>query len=231
MVVGWDHGWHPGVVGLVASRLVERYRRPAVVVGLMDGRWRGSARSVEGFDVGAALAACADLLVRQGGHPMAAGLEADGEVMLEALRERLADQAARALGTEGRPPVALIDAHVPAEEVDWEMAETLAALHPCGAGWPDALIAVHAAVVLEAGADGGALRLVVGGRGGMAVAAPARREVLPAGGIKEGDVLDLAVTPMVRDRRGYRCLELDVLDARHADAAGAGVPAAAQMLV
>jgi single-stranded-DNA-specific exonuclease len=224
IVVVWHPAWHPGVVGLVASRLVERYRRPAVVVGQMDGRWRGSARSVEGFDIGAALAGCADLLARQGGHPMAAGLEAAGEDALAALRDRLEAHAAEALGRDEPPAIVLIDLHLSADEVDWSLADALAALHPCGAGWPDAVVAVHGALVLDAGKDGGALRLRVGGRSGMAVSAPARAEVLPPGGVREGDALDLAVTPTVRDRRGYRCLELDVLDARHADPSRAPAP-------
>lgn len=230
MIVAWDAGWHPGVVGLVASRLVERYRRPAVVVGSTDGRWRGSARSVEGFDVGAALNSCADLLLRQGGHPMAAGLEATDEIALAALRPRLEAEARRVLGDAERPPVLAIDLHLPADGLDWALADAMAALSPCGASWPDALVAVHHAEVLEVGRSGGAVRLIVAGRGGMAVSAVARGETLP-GPIVAGDVLDLAATPTVRDRRGYRCLELDIHDARRAGPASAEPADPARMMV
>ena len=71
-----DSGWHPGVVGIVASRLVERWRRPAVVIALdEDGAGRGSGRSISAYDLHAGLAACAGHLTRFGGHRMAAGVE------------------------------------------------------------------------------------------------------------------------------------------------------------
>ena len=72
-------GWHPGVVGIVASRLVERWRRPCVVIALdEDGSGRGSGRSISAYDLHDGLAACAEHLTRFGGHRMAAGVELDG---------------------------------------------------------------------------------------------------------------------------------------------------------
>lgn len=231
LIVAWDATWHPGVVGLVAARLVERYGRPAVAIGQRDGYWRGSARSIAGFDIGDALACCADLLVRQGGHVMAAGLEAADERCLEALRWRLGELAEAALGPDGRPPVLPIDLHLAAAEVDWRMAEAAEALQPCGAGWPDPIVAVQRATVLAVAADGGALRLTIAGQDGMALTALARSEIIAPAGPVPGTMLDLAVTPTVRDRRGYRCLELDVLDARPAGVhAPAQLPAAAVMV-
>ncbi|NOZ00771.1 MAG: single-stranded-DNA-specific exonuclease RecJ, partial [Deltaproteobacteria bacterium] len=69
-VVVSGEGWHPGVVGIAASRLVETYRRPAVVIGVSDGIGKGSCRSIRGFDIGAALAGMSGMFIRHGGHPM-----------------------------------------------------------------------------------------------------------------------------------------------------------------
>lgn len=217
LIVTWSAGWHAGVVGLVAARLVERYGRPAVALGHLAGRWRGSARSVEGFDIAAALGHCADLLLRQGGHPMAAGLEAADERSLRALRARLHAQAAGSLPPDGQPRLLTIDVRLDAGEIDWRLAEAVGALQPCGAGWPEPVVVVQGATVLDAGIDLGVPRLRIAGGGGMAITARAARAPLPewAG---PGVILDLAAVPVVRDRRGYRCLELEILDTRPAHA-------------
>lgn len=209
----WDATWHSGVVGLVAARLVERYQVPAVVIGLVDGRWRGSARSVPGFDIAAALAGCSDLLIRHGGHAMAAGLEV-AMPLLDALRLRLDNMARHMLHEHSRVPRIDIDIHLAADEVDWSLADAVHAMDPCGAGWPPPVVAVHNAHILERRGEGGAVRLVVAGRDGMAITAPTRSSSITDARTQVGDVVDLVVIPTVRDQHGYRCLELDVLDSR-----------------
>ena len=74
-----SEGWHPGVVGIVASRVVERFHRPTVLVGVHDGVGRGSARSIEGFHLYDALKVCAAHLVKFGGHKAAAGCRSSPE--------------------------------------------------------------------------------------------------------------------------------------------------------
>ena len=75
MILLWGRDWHPGVIGIVASRLVERTGRPVIVVTVDEhGECKGSGRSVQGFNLHACIGACADLLIRYGGHAMAAGL-------------------------------------------------------------------------------------------------------------------------------------------------------------
>lgn len=87
-------GWHPGVIGITAARLVERYRKPCIILAQMEsGELRGSARSVEGFSIIDAIAACGDQLYKFGGHPMAAGLSLAAE-KLPALRAALAQYSA-----------------------------------------------------------------------------------------------------------------------------------------
>src|SRR5690606_41804094 len=98
-------GWDLGVIGIVASRLVETHYRPAVVLGLEGetGTAKGSARSIEGFDIYRALTACADLLLHYGGHPMAAGMTLPAD-HLPKLQERLAELAEEWLTEEGYIP-------------------------------------------------------------------------------------------------------------------------------
>jgi single-stranded-DNA-specific exonuclease len=132
-------GWSPGVLGLVAARLTERYHRPSVAIGLVNGMGKGSARSVPGFDLGGAILAArqAGLLVEGGGHPMAAGLsvEADRLPALEAfLAERI--QGVPGLGRPAPPDLAL-DGALQVAGLSFDLAERLAALAPFGRGNPE----------------------------------------------------------------------------------------------
>ncbi len=97
----YSEGWHPGVIGIVASRVVERFHRPTVMVGVKDGVGKGSARSIEAFHLFDALSGCSDLLVRFGGHKYAAGLtiEADRLPAFREAFERMAIRAAHASRT------------------------------------------------------------------------------------------------------------------------------------
>ncbi len=132
-------GWSPGVVGLAASRLVERHHRPAVVIGLADGVGKGSGRSVEGFDLGAAVIAAreAGLLRQGGGHPMAAGLTVEVG-RLDALAAFLSERCERALGSGGgAPPALTLDGALQLPALSVELAEKLAGLGPFGRGNPE----------------------------------------------------------------------------------------------
>jgi single-stranded-DNA-specific exonuclease len=147
VIVVAGQGWHPGVVGIVASRLVERHDRPAIVLAVeADGRAKGSGRSVEGFDLLAALDACAGLLDRYGGHRAAAGLELDGD-RIDAFREAICAHA-RTVEPSTEPREAeLVDAFVGADALDLDIAEQLAALAPFGRGNPGVKLLVPGARV------------------------------------------------------------------------------------
>ena len=95
--------WHVGVVGIVASRVLQQFYRPTIIVGGEGGEWRGSGRSIAGFDMAAALRECSDLLVRHGGHAMAAGLTIDAD-KLDSFRTRLNELARRTLKPEELQP-------------------------------------------------------------------------------------------------------------------------------
>ena len=88
--------WHIGVVGIIASRVLQQFYRPTIIVGGDGAEWRGSGRSIAGFDLAAALRECTDLLLRHGGHAMAAGLSITA-TNLDAFRIRLNDHARRTL--------------------------------------------------------------------------------------------------------------------------------------
>jgi single-stranded-DNA-specific exonuclease len=133
-VAGAD--WHEGVIGIVASRLVERYHRPVVLISGTDGDWKGSGRSIPSFDLHAALGACAGLLGRWGGHRAAAGLSIPEE-NVEAFAESFAAQAAAALDEEDLEPVTTIDAVVArGAELSLDLCGELARLAPFGLGNP-----------------------------------------------------------------------------------------------
>lgn len=138
-----DRAWHPGVIGIVASRLVARYNRPAVVIALNDeGGGRGSCRGIPTVDLAAALRECADLLHRCGGHAMAAGLDIDAS-RIDEFRVRLnAVVAARVNGRVPDPELS-IDAWLQLEEANEDLIGHLENVRPCGQGNPSPVWAVR----------------------------------------------------------------------------------------
>ncbi len=135
LVFAAGEGWHPGVIGIVASRLKDRYNRPACVVGLGAGSGRGSGRSVPGFALGPAVIAAqqAGLLLNGGGHAMAAGFTVE-EGKLDELRAFLAARAVEALGV-AEPVLTLnIDGALAAGAATPELAELIDRLGPFGTG-------------------------------------------------------------------------------------------------
>jgi single-stranded-DNA-specific exonuclease len=140
--------WHPGVVGIVASRIAERYHRPAVLIA-MDGHvGTGSARSVPGFDLLGALDACAEHLERHGGHRAAAGLEI-ARHRLDAFRAAFCAHADAALTPDLREPVERVDAVVAGDELGLALAEDLERLAPFGQGNPGVSLLVPAATLTD----------------------------------------------------------------------------------
>ena len=139
-------GWHRGVVGIVASRLVERHWRPVVLIGLDGDRGHGSGRSIPGFDLVEALDACSQHLVRHGGHAAAAGLELEAG-RLEAFRWAFAEHASAHLDPEALVRSERIDAlvGVGAGGIGLELAEQLERLGPFGSGNPDPRLVVPSA--------------------------------------------------------------------------------------
>ena len=153
-------GWHPGVIGIVASRIAERHHRPVLMIALpaadTDGagdQGTGSGRSIPGFDLLGALDACAGHLLRHGGHRAAAGCTvARGSV--EALRAAFTAHAAAVLSPEDLVPAERVDAVVAGDELGIGLAEELERLAPFGMGNPDVSLLVPAARLADARAMG-----------------------------------------------------------------------------
>lgn len=140
MLVVSSSGWHAGVVGIVASRLVERFHRPALVLAEEGGEAKGSGRSVEGFHLYDALARCASHLTRFGGHRHAAGVTLASS-SIPALAEALEEQARAQLDPALLSPRLRVDAHLSPEEIDLGLAHELLRLAPFGAGNPEPVFA------------------------------------------------------------------------------------------
>lgn len=141
-VVLGAEGWHPGVVGIVASRVVERFGRPTFLVAFDGELGRGSGRSISRFDLHAALQTCGDLLERYGGHHMAAGLTIRRE-RFEDFRQRFAGEAARLLGEEDLGPEQRVDLVLPLEEATADLERLCRHLEPCGMGNPAPVFGVQ----------------------------------------------------------------------------------------
>lgn len=128
VVAGED--WHPGVIGIVAARLMERYNRPAIVISLHEGEGRGSGRAPDSFDLHSALAECAGYLTRFGGHAAAAGLEIEEE-KLSAFRQAINEWAVQHTAHTG-PATLQLDAAVELQELSLENVQEMMRLAPFG---------------------------------------------------------------------------------------------------
>jgi single-stranded-DNA-specific exonuclease len=162
-LVLWREGWHAGVVGIVAARVAERFHRPAVLVGLEGQAGKGSGRSVEGFHLHDALAACSSHLVRFGGHRHAAGVTVEARA-LEAFREAFESHAAARLAPEDLVPRCRIDGRLRPSDVTEAAALGLERLAPFGAGNPEPVFALagRPTRARTVGAGGAHLKLAFG---------------------------------------------------------------------
>lgn len=143
VIVAARPGWNPGVVGIVASKLVERYYRPAIVLGIDEekGIAKGSARSIKGFDLFQNLSECRDILPHFGGHPMAAGMTLNLEDV-SALRERINRQAEAVLTEEDFIPVQDVDLCCRLEDITVDSIAEMNMLAPFGTGNPKPFVLV-----------------------------------------------------------------------------------------
>jgi single-stranded-DNA-specific exonuclease len=207
--------WHIGVVGIVASRVLQQFYRPTIILGGEGGEWRGSGRSIVGFDLAAALRECGDLLVRHGGHAMAAGLSVQPD-KIDLLRQRLNELARRALRPEDLQPSVRLDAEVGLDEMSLEMLGELARLKPMGQGNPSvqfyARSVNHQRPLQRMGKEKQHVKLWVtdGAVTHEAVWWNGGDQSLPVG------KFDLAFAPQINEFNGRRTVQLKVLDWRAA---------------
>jgi single-stranded-DNA-specific exonuclease len=200
-IVVAGHDWHPGVVGIVASRLAERYHRPVVVISLDgEGGGRGSGRSIAGFDLLAGLEACSEHLGSFGGHRAAAGLELE-EVSIDAFREAFAAHAASVLGPEDLKRTERIDAIVGGASLGLDLAEELRRLGPFGMGNPGVRLLVPSARVRDVRTmgEGKHARFSLHSGAHRALGVAFGR---PSLGVGEDDLVDVAVRLEVNQWNG-----------------------------
>ncbi|WP_461210884.1 single-stranded-DNA-specific exonuclease RecJ [Desulfocurvus sp. DL9XJH121] len=211
VLVGED--WHPGVIGIVASRLVEAHYRPTLILTRENGLLKGSGRSTREFDLHAGLTACADLLKGFGGHPMAAGLSLEPE-NLDALRARFDEAVAAQCGSEPLSPTLFLDGELPFADLDFDLLKELEMLQPFGPanaqpvfGSPPVLVADrrvfgkdHVKLTLKDEASG------------VTLAAKAWRQAdaLPAS--LRGTRIRIAYTPKIDRYQGVASIDLQIKD-------------------
>lgn len=140
--------WHPGVVGIVASRMVRKHGVPAVVISIDGNSARGSARGVPGLDLHRAIAASAEILDGFGGHAAAAGIQISPE-KIDAFRDALVSAVVEQLGAEPEPVPERVDALAGGEELALALAEEIEALEPCGKGNPTPFLLIPGARITD----------------------------------------------------------------------------------
>ncbi len=214
-IVLHGEGWHQGVVGIVASRLADRFMKPSFMISLQDGMGKGSCRGVDGLSVFDALQSAQDLLEGFGGHAMAAGFTVKEE-NIPALRDRLCawvrENRAQAAGARLRVDVALDDPGV----LTVREVEALELLEPYGAGNPKPVFSLSGAALSEmtrVGAEGKHLRfrLKSGGQRFQSIYFSCPREEWS---FHSEDTADVAFVPQINDFRGKRTVQLVVQDLR-----------------
>ncbi len=205
--------WHQGVVGIVASRLVERYNRPTILMAINpDGTAKGSGRSIHGFHLLDALKPCALFLERFGGHRYAAGVGINPD-NLDAFAKAFESEAASKLSADDLISRLEIDAEVQPEEVTAELVSELKRLEPFGAGNPEPVLMMCGLKVVERRVVGEAhlkLRLTCKGRSFNAIAFKmAQRET--------DGFIDIAFFPEMNEWNGSSSLQLKIKDLRAAE--------------
>ncbi len=146
IIVVAKQGWHRGVLGIVASRIVEKYYRPTVVISIQDGLGTGSARSVEGFHLHQALTSCAGMLDNYGGHQRAAGLRLKPE-NINVFRDAINDFARHMITQTPQVPVLDIDCEIPLSSIDVDLADIIESMEPHGEGNPSPVFCSRNAIV------------------------------------------------------------------------------------
>ncbi len=212
-IVLGQEGWHQGVVGIVASRLSERYACPALMICLQDGKGKGSARSYGGFHLFRALEACADLLEGYGGHAMAAGFTILEE-HIPAFRARMSALVREDTGGEEMVPTLEVDVEVSdIFDLSVEGVEGLSLLEPYGNGNPKPVFALSGlAITCVADVGGGRHLKMRVARDGRSLDVIFFSTTRLKAGVQVGDTIDLAFYPQINEYRASRTVQLQAVD-------------------
>ncbi len=219
VIVASGEGWHHGVIGIVASRITEKYHKPSIVISFEGDVGKGSGRSIPGFHLVGGISACEDLLVTYGGHAQAAGLTVTRD-NLEAFTRRINDLARRAFGGVIPIPCLQVDARVQFSDLTLRAAEELFLLEPCGVGNPAPRFVLQNAHIREVTALSGGkhTRLTVcDARGEISRQALLFGTPTEAFPLRTGDCADLVFGMDINEFGGQRTVQLMVEDIRPAE--------------
>ena len=208
--------WHLGVVGIVAARLVERFHCPAIVIAVNEqGIGKGSARTIDGFDLYQGLAACRDIVEAFGGHPSAAGLTVR-ESRLDEFRARFCDVVAGWTSETAKVPTLHVDAELRLDEVNLRLIQEIGSLHPFGAGNPEPTFAVTRLEVMDSRTVGEKhLKMTVRQGGSQPFDSIGfGMKSLMERGIPFRTPVDLAFMPELNHWNGYDRIQLRIRDVR-----------------
>jgi len=215
IVLGGE-GWHPGVIGIVASRIVDKFHRPVVMVAINNGLGQGSCRSIPGFHLAKALEACRDYLDSYGGHEMAAGLKVQA-VNFEAFRDAFCAHAKAVIAPELLVPEISLDAEADLQHMTEALVTDLGRLGPFGHGNRKPLLACRglevAAAPRRVGKTGDHLQLFVK-QFGRQMKCIAFGQGKLGDSLKPGTKIDMAVEPTLNEFNGRVSVELTVKDLR-----------------
>jgi single-stranded-DNA-specific exonuclease len=209
----WSNDWHPGVAGIVAARIVQRFHRPCAVIAVKDGIGKGSIRSIRGFNAVAGLRQCADSLEQFGGHPHAAGVTVQ-EDQLPHFRRAFAQAAEALTKPDDLIPRLTLDSELSFQDLAGELLDQIENLAPFGAGNREPLFCTRGVDVLETrrvGKDRSHLRMKLQHSGQRldAIAFGCGEHAPPV-----GDRIDVAYRPEYNEWKGRVSLQLRVLDFR-----------------
>ncbi len=203
--------WHHGVIGIVASRITDRFGKPCIVISKGEDEAKGSGRSVEGFSLFEAICACGDLLVKYGGHPMAAGITLKTE-NIDAFRKAINAYAAKRFSQMPTQSVVL-DCKLNPAALSVSMAESLSVLEPFGNGNPQPVFGLFGMELIDIApvGGGGHLRLTLE-KSGTVMTAMRFNTRAEDFAFKRGDKIDLAVQLEAREYRGQKSLTVIIRD-------------------
>jgi single-stranded-DNA-specific exonuclease len=209
-------GWHAGVIGIVAARIVDRYHRPTVMIALAEGVGQGSGRSIQHFDLEDALAACEEDLISYGGHAMAAGLRIAAD-RVESFTERFVALANNRLTGDDLVPKLRLDAEVTLDALDLPTAQAIEEIGPFGVGNPKPRLATGWVELADeprcVGRNGEHLQASFVQQG-VRVRAIGFGLASVAEDLKQHRRCQVAFAPIINEFNGRRSVEMQMLDLR-----------------
>lgn len=212
--------WHPGVIGIACSRLVERYNRPTILLQRDDDVCKGSGRSIPGFNLHGAVAACSDCVESFGGHDAAIGLKVSSG-RLDAFSDALVAHANDRISIDELTPEVRVDADVELSELDEPTVHALEALGPFGRGNPTPRLRLRGVRIAQApvlmGSSSAHLSVLVRDNAGVMLKLVGWNWGRHAEYIRNGETLDVVVTPRVEEYRGRRSVRGEIADVRRVD--------------